>query len=172
MFTIIAAIEKHRGIGLRGTIPWDLPTDRKFFRILSTERDVPGLRNAVVMGRSTFESIPAKHSPLKGRRNIVLTRNKLWDHPGVDVFHDFEAGIEYASKLCSNVFVIGGEEIYNQAIKHRQCRDMYITHIHNHITCDTFFPKIPSDFKLVQVVLKGKEKGIRFDICCYRREGL
>lgn len=62
------------GIGIRGGLPWDLPTDRRHFQSI-TSRALPGKRNAVIMGRRTWESLPPRFRPLPHRLNVVLTAN-------------------------------------------------------------------------------------------------
>lgn len=71
---VVAAAAVGHGIGAKGTLPWRLPGDMAFFlRLTSTAPQ--GTRNVVVMGRKTFESIPAKFRPLANRVNVVVTRS-------------------------------------------------------------------------------------------------
>lgn len=73
-FQMVVAYENARGIGLNGDMPWSLPKDMAYFKSLTTSVKSPGKRNAVVMGRTTWESIPAKFRPLKDRMNIVISK--------------------------------------------------------------------------------------------------
>jgi hypothetical protein len=73
-FQMVVAYENSRGIGLQGDMPWKLPKDMAYFKHLTTSVKAAGKHNAVVMGRTTWESIPAKFRPLKGRMNIVISR--------------------------------------------------------------------------------------------------
>eukprot|EP00050_Salpingoeca_kvevrii_P017335 m.64225 g.64225 ORF g.64225 m.64225 type:complete len:104 (-) comp7504_c0_seq2:965-1276(-) len=63
------------GIGIRGDLPWRIGRDMAFFRRITCETTNPTLRNAVVMGRKTWDSIPARFRPLVSRLNVVITRN-------------------------------------------------------------------------------------------------
>lgn len=107
------------GIGRDGKLPWKLPRELKFFKELTSAVDDPTKRNAVLMGRRTWESIPQQFRPLPGRFNIVLTRSR-----NVEVESDRDVVLcgtmDSALKLLSsfpyrstieNVFVIGGGEI-------------------------------------------------------------
>ena len=76
--TIIVAATKANGIGINGSLPWRLPKEMKYFAQV-TSNAVDGRRNAVIMGRNTWESIPKKHRPLSNRYNIILSRNANYD---------------------------------------------------------------------------------------------
>lgn len=74
-FQIVVAATKARGIGRDGSMPWRLPTDMAYFKRLTSEREDDAQRqNAVVMGRKTWDSIPAKFRPLRDRLNVVISR--------------------------------------------------------------------------------------------------
>ncbi len=98
----IVAMTPERVIGRDGTLPWHLPEDLAFFK-----RTTSG--HAIVMGRKTYESIGR---PLPKRRNIVLTRDREWTAPDVEVIHAPE---ELAALVPGDeeVFIIGGAEIYS-----------------------------------------------------------
>ena len=163
IYLIVAtALKPAMGIGLKGELPWPaLKKDMAFFRRVTS--DVPIVasgrewRNAVIMGRKTWESIPEKFRPLKGRINVVVTRN-VQAFPaadgkdvlavgglreGLDVL---DASVEYLSK----VFVIGGSQIYEEAMKLRDDAKRRVSlrilqtlvrrSDGNEIECDTFFP--------------------------------
>jgi dihydrofolate reductase/thymidylate synthase len=72
---VVVAASNSWGIGADGGIPWRLPGDMRYFRRVTLRTADCGKQNAVVMGRRTWDSIPAKFRPLKGRTNIVLTRS-------------------------------------------------------------------------------------------------
>lgn len=76
-FCLIVCTTPNGGIGKNGSIPWRVPVDMAFFRRITTSTTSvsEGKRNAVIMGRQTWESIPARFKPLPGRLNIVLSRN-------------------------------------------------------------------------------------------------
>ena len=111
---LIAAVAKNRVIGINNQLPWHLPEDLKHFRELTRGC-------AVIMGRKTWESLPEAFRPLPGRRNIVLTRQK-----GLTTDSRFQ-GAELAASLpdalalmgenSATIFVIGGADLYQQAIE-------------------------------------------------------
>jgi dihydrofolate reductase len=90
-------------IGRDGTIPWHLPEDLARFKTLT-------MGHTVVMGRRTWDSLPARFRPLPGRRNVVLTRNRGCDAPGAEVVGSIDDAID------DQTWVIGGSEIYHLAL--------------------------------------------------------
>ncbi len=107
-------------IGYQGTIPWRLLEDLRYFRQVT-------LGHVVIMGRRTWESIPATHRPLPGRVNIVVSRDKTKvELPGAYLSHDLGAALEYANSLCKfksqtwggcKIFIIGGAELYRSYLE-------------------------------------------------------
>ncbi len=139
MINIIAAMDKNRGIGKGGKLPWNIPEDLKRFREITAG-------HPVIMGRKTWESIPPKFRPLPNRENIVITRNPEYEADEATVLTSLESAIECAKKLegGENVFIIGGGEIYKQALP---CTDkLYLTLVDKEVDADTFFPDY-SEFK-------------------------
>lgn len=130
--SILAAVAKNKVIGKDNQLVWHLPADLKHFRELTTGE-------TVVMGRKTFESIG---KALPGRRNIVVTRRQGYQAPGCEVVHSLEEAAE-AGEQDDNVFIIGGGEIYRQAMS--IAGTLYITEIHQDFTGDTVFPGIDPD---------------------------
>ncbi len=133
MISIIAAMSQNRVIGHRGLLPWHLPEDLKRFRTLT-------LNNTIIMGRKTYDSIGM---PLPHRRNIVISRQPTLKIDGADVVSSLEA----APLLDRpNAFIIGGSEIYRQAMP--TADRIYLTLIHRSFEGDTYFPEIdPHLFK-------------------------
>lgn len=141
IISIIFAMDANRTIGNNGNLPWHLPSDLQRFRSLTAERPI-------IMGRKTFESILARNGkPLPGRPNIVVTRaadtwnGKLADHP--DMYHDcfFVSSLHDGIRLAqsdSEIFVIGGAEIYAQALP--LAERMYFTQVGGTFDGDTKFP--------------------------------
>lgn len=129
MITIIVAISENNVIGNDNKMPWHLPGDLKRFKSLT-------MGHALIMGRKTWESLPVR--PLKGRKNIVLTRSS-----GIIPGPDFIAGnMEEALRFAGNdeIFIIGGGEIYNLFLP--LADRLLITRIHSKYEGDTFFPEI------------------------------
>ncbi|RYE78474.1 MAG: dihydrofolate reductase, partial [Oxalobacteraceae bacterium] len=106
--TLVAAIARDGAIGRDNALLWRLPEDMARFKAVT-------MGKPVVMGRKTWESIPAKFRPLPGRRNLVVSRS-VSELPGAEVF----ASLQAASAACSEpeVCVIGGGEIYALALPH------------------------------------------------------
>lgn len=130
--SLIAGISKNNCIGVNGSLPWDIPEDLKHFREMTAGK-------TVLMGRKTWESLPAKFRPLPNRTNIIITRQTDYSvPPGVEVY----ATIDEATDKHSNeeIMVIGGAEIYKQTIE--QANTLYITHINQTVAGDAFFPAI------------------------------
>ena len=126
--TIIVATDARNGIGINNTLPWKLPEDLAHFKRITTG-------HPIIMGRKTFDSIGR---PLPNRRNIVITRNAGWRHDGVDTVGSIEAAIALLDG--AEGFVIGGAEIYKQAMQ--LADQLIITRIAHTFDCDAFFPEI------------------------------
>lgn len=105
---IIAAVAKNRVIGKDNQLLWNIPEDMAHFKALTQG-------HTVLMGRKTWESLPPRFRPLPGRRNIVISRQTDYSAPGAELANSLEAGIALA-KDDATVFVIGGAEIYEQAM--------------------------------------------------------
>ena len=129
--TLIAAVARNAVIGNGQDIPWHLPEDFAFFK-----RTTMG--HVLVMGRQTFDSIGRA---LPGRRTIVVTRNRFWRHPDVEVAHSFEEALALAGP-ADEVFVCGGGQIYAEAMPwaHR----LLLTEVFQEPDGDTFFPTSPA----------------------------
>ena len=118
-------------IGKDGFDLYNIPCDRKRF-----QRITKG--GIVLMGRKTADAIPNEFFPLKSRINIPVTRNLQWNHPGVIVKNDFEDALKYAKSInVPKVFIIGGAEIYNQALMKKLVDRIYLTKILTPLPSDT-----------------------------------
>jgi len=134
MISLIVAMGKNNEIGKRNELLWNLPADMKHFKKTT-------YLHTVIMGRKTFESIGR---PLPNRRNIVITRDTKYKAQGVEIVKSIEKAIALFQDINEEIFIIGGGEIYNQAIKYAD--KLYITHINEEFSeADTFFPKINKD---------------------------
>ena len=141
----------------------------KFFKQLTTEPPAAGQVNAVLMGRSTWESIPEKFRPLPGRVNCVLTRNTEYSVPdGVYVASSLSEATATLDQLShvGRIFVIGGGQIYQQALEEGLCSKVYYTQVDNlpaDTKFDTFFPELPSEDWEESLVTQDKENGVASD---------
>jgi dihydrofolate reductase len=150
-FAIVAAIDEARGLGRDGDLIWNLPGDMRFFRDITTRTNSELTRNAVLMGRLTWESIPERFRPLPDRLNVVITRQH--DYPlQADAVRagSLEEALEMANGPADveSVFVVGGGEIYREAIEHSLCQQVFLTHVEGDFDCDVFFPELPEAFEL------------------------
>ncbi len=132
---LIVAMDSERGIGKNNDLMWNLPADMKFFKE-STSGQI------VVMGRKNYDSIPERFRPLPNRENVVLTRNQDFTAEGCQVFHSLEACLDYyKNETERTVFIIGGGEIYRQALALDCVDELFITHVAKIYGADTFFPE-------------------------------
>jgi len=148
-FSIIVATDQKRGIGKNQDLPWHLSKEMAYFAKITTETDGPDQRNAVIMGRTTFFSIPEKFRPLKNRLNIVITSypELIPSHELVLTATSLDSALELAKTAASNqVFVIGGATLYRSAVSHPDCDTLLITEIEADFGCDAFFPAIPNSY--------------------------
>lgn len=148
-FDIVIAADAALGIGREGGLPWQLPGDMAYFKKVTCGVTTPGARNAVIMGRRTWESIPPRFRPLRDRLNIVLTRDKnhvVDQH--VLVEHGLESALQAAwNSAVERVFVIGGAHVFAEAIVHPACENIYFTDIKKTFPCDTFLPSFFDRFE-------------------------
>ncbi len=130
--TLIAAMARDRVIGRQGQVPWHLPEDLKRFRRRT-------IGHAVIMGRKTFESIG---KPLPKRRSIVITRQPDYLHPNVQVACSLEAALALAGHKEDEIFIAGGEQIYQLALPGADRLDLTI--VDARIAGDAHFPPFNS----------------------------
>lgn len=131
MISIIVAASENNVIGIENRLPWHLPGDLQFFR--NTTWGFP-----VIMGRKTFESMG---KPLKGRQNIVITRQPDYSHPGITVVSSIPEGIRAAEEQdAKEIFITGGTEIFLQSFP--LVGRIYRTRVHTTVEGDAFFPEI------------------------------
>lgn len=167
-FSIIAAVDSKMGIGKNGRLPWHLPSDLHFFHDTTIGRG----KNAIIMGRRTWESIPEKQRPLKDRLNIVITRNSTYELPkGILKATSLEEALALAAaQNTAEIFVIGGSQIFYDTIQHPACAQIYLTEITGDFQCDTFFPKIdPKKFKKMSESEAYEENDIKFRFIKYQQ---
>jgi dihydrofolate reductase len=144
---LVAALTGTRGIGFKGGIPWKLPKDMEYFARLTRSTRHPLKRNAVIMGRITWESLPAKFRPLPDRLNVVLTSRKevLYVCPSVVVCSSLTEALSQVESMddIETLYIIGGERVFAEAIAMKECTRLYLTHITSlgdPLVCDRHFP--------------------------------
>jgi dihydrofolate reductase/thymidylate synthase len=214
-FSIVVAMDKNRGIGNKGDLPWPkLKGDMKFFRELTTCPDRAAVekrwglkpeesaetktwddvsamlkfahplpaasddkRNAVLMGRKTWESLPTSFRPLLDRRNGVFSKANFngaafSNENGivVDAWQNLETALLNLGRdsKIQIIHVIGGGQIFKTAVRNSSCAYLYITQIDAGFECDTFFPETPG-FAPALSSPWIEEKGIRYRFRRYDR---
>tara|TARA_B100000768_G_scaffold143849_1_gene136161 strand:+ start:922 stop:1431 length:510 start_codon:yes stop_codon:yes gene_type:complete len=154
IISIIVAISKNQVIGKNNQLIWHLPKDMKFFMDTT-------MNTVVIMGRKNYESIPKKYRPLKNRKNIIITRNKLYEAEGCIVVNSIDESLNFLNNVeKKEVFVIGGGEIYKKFLEKGLIDRMYVTHIDEYFDGDTFFPKINYDFWKSSEILNHRKDEI------------
>ncbi len=153
-FSLVVAMDAKGGIGKNGGLPWHLSPDLKQFKKITTTTTSPNQINAVIMGRKTWESLPERFRPLPGRINCVLTKNEGLYLPGnvlkATSLEQALSDLPQKYKNLGQVFVIGGAQIFNQAINDAQCQKIYTTHILREFDCDTFFSTLKNWQKILE----------------------
>lgn len=133
---LIAAVDKRWAIGNKGQLLVSIPGDQKLFREET-------LGKVVVMGRKTLESLPGGR-PLYGRTTIVLSRDKSYQVKDAQVVHTLEEALRELEKYPSeDIFVAGGQEIYQQFLPY--CQTAHITWIDYTYDADNYFPNLDED---------------------------
>ena len=150
---VIAALSNNNVIAKDGKIPWRIPDDILHFRELT-------IPHPVIMGRRTYESLPDKFRPLPHRTNIVVTRDPDYQQENIIVAHGIKEAIEKAINQSDLSFVIGGGDIYRQAMVY--ATKMYLTRVHQVIPEDNllFFPEI--NLEEWQEINRQKKDGYTF----------
>lgn len=153
IISLIAAMDENRGIGKNGAIPWRLSDDLKRFKALTMGRHL-------IMGRKTYQAIGR---PLPGRISIVITRSRSYQAPGIQVVHSLGKALDFAKNAGeSEVFIIGGGEIYAQALP--LADRIYLTRVHARLDCDTFFPEIdPPKWQAIEETFSPAGENNQYD---------
>ena len=132
----IVAVGKNFEIGKDNDLLWHLPADMKYFKETTTGHHV-------IMGRKSYESIPEKYRPLPNRVNIVVSRQQNIALEGAVMTRSISEAIEIARTAKDDeVFIIGGGQIYNNAIENKLIDKLYITWVGASFNADTFFPPL------------------------------
>lgn len=150
ILSLIAAMSQNRVIGLENKMPWHISADLKYFKKIT-------LNHPIIVGRKTFESWGGK--PLPQRRNLIVSRNV---NPQMTENCEYFTSLEDALSACAGddeVFIVGGEQIYRQALPKAQ--RVYLTIIDKNVNGDTFFPELPDTFREVSCQA-GEENGLQF----------
>ena len=151
-----------RVLGADGTLPWHLPEDLRLFRVLT-------LGSTVVMGRRTWESLPARVRPLPGRRNVVLSGTLSAEDAGVPVARS----IAEVLAAGDDVWVIGGGGVYAGFLPHAD--EVVTTEIDATFPGDTYAPALDAGWRrAARVPGEGwlrSSSGLRFAVSVWTRDG-
>lgn len=143
MITIIVATDRNGLIGNGDKLPWHIPADLKFYKEMT-------IGKTILMGRKTFEGLPGV---LPNRKTIVVTREKGYSKPGIEVVNDAHIVFEQFKNSTDELMVSGGAEIYKQAYDYAD--KMLISRIDNEFDGDKYLPNFDSDkFELVNKIQK------------------
>lgn len=148
ILSVVVAMAQDRAIGKDNGLLWHISEDLKYFKALT-------MGAPIVMGRKTYESIGR---PLPGRRNVVLSRDCDLKIEGCECYSSLEAALKELEQE-KEVFVIGGGEIYNQALE--LADRLYVTEVGGSYSADTYFPEISDAWH--EVSRKEHARGEKFE---------
>ncbi len=159
MISLLVAHDENRVIGADNAMPWHIPEELQYFKEKT-------MGKGIIMGRKTFESIGR---PLKGRLNLILTRNPDYSAEGTVAVNTLEEAIFRAESYADEVMIIGGAQIFEKAMPYAD--RLYVTVIEHSFEGDTFFPDYSTGWKLVsESAAHSTEDGISYVYCIYERE--
>jgi dihydrofolate reductase len=156
MLSIIVAMDSNNLIGSQNKLPWHIPEDLRYFKKITQGK-------TVLMGRKTYESIG---KALPDRENIVLTRDRSYVAEGCIVIHNKE-DLNYTEK---DVFIIGGSEIFNLFLN--EVEKLYITHIDDVFSGDSYFPQInTNEWQKLYVIdgIRNEKNPYKYNFSVYKR---
>ena len=162
MISLIAVVARNRTIGRNNALLWHLPEDLRHFRDVTRGKPV-------IMGRKTWESLPAAFRPLPGRRIVVVSRIADYVAIGAQCVTTLDAAV----RLCAaadEAFVIGGEQIYRQALPFAD--RLYLTEVDEDADGDAFFPAYEArEWQEVSRQAKDTSDGPAYSFAVYQRRG-
>ncbi|MFD9306257.1 dihydrofolate reductase [Streptomyces sp. NPDC060048] len=152
-------------IGADNAIPWRLPEDLAHFKATT-------LGHPVVMGRKTWDSLPARFRPLSGRRNIVVTRDPQWAAEGAERAGSIAEALELSARspgtAAAEAWVIGGGEIYRAALAHASM--LSVTEVDSPVKGDTYAPVPDATWSVAEDEgWRTSASGLRYRIRRYAR---
>ena len=155
---VIVAVDENWAIGKDGDQLIYLSEDLRRFRALT-------MGHPVILGRKTMATFPGGR-PLKGRRNLILSRNPHFAPQGGEVYPTMEALLAQATE---DAFVIGGASVYNALID--RCDTAYVTKIQKVFPADCWFPDLDRDpaWRAEEVSEEWEQDGVRYQYVTYRR---
>ena len=128
----VVAVDENWLIGRDNDLPWRLPDDMRWFRQQT-------MGKPCIMGRKTYDSLPARFRPLPGQRNIVVTRNPAYEAPGAVVVHSVADALHAAGDV-EEVIIVGGGELFAELLP--RVDRLYLTQVHGAAEGDVYFPPV------------------------------
>lgn len=177
-YQVVVAASRNLGLGINKKMAWDLPLDTKFFTDITKATTDPTKRNAVIMGRKTWESTPSQHRPLARRLNVVLTRSGIHDimvSENVLICRTLKSALEllaesHYSQSIETVFLIGGGVMLKDCMNASGCDAIHLTEIDADIECDTFIPAVDTSvFQPWYSSFPSVENNLRYSFVTYVR---
>ncbi|KAJ4432663.1 dihydrofolate reductase-like [Periplaneta americana] len=194
---LISAVDQNMGIGRNQGLPWNIPSEFNYFLEMTSKPRIsgPNRQNAVIIGRRTWETMEAVVSkPHPGALNIVLSRFKPPEplaYPNTIVCASLEHALKKLSTdpryrdLIDTVWVLGGAEVYKEALKSPSFHRLYLSRIRAVYPCDVFFPEEFDEDLFVRIsddkigdnrvprgIQKDETTGVKFEVCVYERRDL
>ncbi|XP_014911877.1 dihydrofolate reductase [Poecilia latipinna] len=179
---LIAATCNNMGMGKDGTLPWSLPSEFQYFLNTITRVSRPGKMNLLIWGRLCWNSHPENIFPLANSLHVVLSKtlSSVPDHAHF-LCQDFESAVRLAAQpplsgIIETVWILGGTQVYEDALKHPWCDLLYLTDVMADFDCDVFFPdfdrelfKLQETFPDVPIEIQ-EENGIRFKCQVFKKK--
>lgn len=167
-YNIIVAICENNGIGYNNSLPWNIKEDLKIFSKLTRGNN----NNAIIMGRNTFESLPNNFLPK--RDNLILSSSIIIDEKREDniikTFDNINSIIKFCnSKNYEEVWIIGGQLIYESFLRKNIVNKLFITKINKKYLCDKFFYYNEKDWKLAANEKLENMENIDIDLLIYKK---
>ena len=147
-------------IGKDGAMPWHLPEDLAHFKRLTQG-------HPVIMGRKTWDSLPARFRPLPGRVNIVVTRQADWNEIGAQRASSLRDALSMAEQTDSEAWIIGGAQIYAQALP--LASRIEVTEIGRDFDGDAHAPQLGPEWQEVARSRHVGSGGLPFSFVTYER---
>lgn len=156
MNRLIVAMDRKRGMAKQGIFPWYIPEDEEYY-----DKQTRTYGGNVLMGNTTFKTL---HGPMPDRRNYVLTHDKT-PISGVELVHDLDKFLKDFQD--TDLWVIGGANVFSQVMQADRADELYITHIEADFNCNQFFPEYEQSFKLAEKSDLHEQNGFIFSYARY-----
>jgi len=167
VFDVVVAADLDWGIGKASGLPWPkLRGDLAHFRRVTTSTAKEGARNAIVMGRKTWESKEVGGKPLPKRLNVVVSRNPLTVPEGVVAARSLDEAL--AVRDVETIFVVGGAGLFQEALVDARLRYVYLTRVEGRFDCDVKMPDLDARGYVRDATWDGEaigeDNGVRYRI--------